>query len=148
MLRDEDGVVAYYEFLRVCRNELLDRKIGISPAVRKHLHAEILHRRAHDSSELFGDLFVDLSCRGRFQDDRIGHDGREQNRSDVPRNLNRVLHELQRDDGGRRADRHIHEEDGLRRGNIADAMMVDDLDDLGFIDAVSLPGCVRYDQRG
>ena len=51
--------------------------------------------------------------------------------------LDRVLHELQRNNSGRRADRHIHEEDGVRRRNIADAMMVDDLDDLGFIDAVS-----------
>ncbi len=76
---------------------------------------------------------VDFRGRGGFQDDRIGHDGRQEHAGERGRDIHAVLAELHGNERGRGADGAIEELDGVGRGHIGDAVMVDDLQDVRFL---------------
>lgn len=106
-----------------------------SPAAgAEDVHA-VLHRV---DAELVGEevhlVDVHLGAGGRLHDDRVGEDGRQEHAGDGIGQLDAGLAELKRDDGGRGADGEVQKEDGVGRGNIGDAMVVDDLDDIGVLD--------------
>lgn len=86
------------------------------------------------SARKFHLVDVHLGAGGRLHDDRVGEDGRQEHAGDGIGQLDAGLAELKRDDGGRGADGEVQKENGVGRGNIGDAVVVDDLDDIGVLD--------------
>ena len=80
-------------------------------------------------------LAVDVGGGGRLQHHRVGHDGRQEHRGDGGRYLHAETAELHGDDGGAGAHGQVRELDGGGRHDVADAVVVDDLHDLGLLDA-------------
>ena len=86
--------------------------------------------------KLLDDLAVGLGRGRRLRDDRVGQDGGQHDGGHVLRDRHMVGLVHLRQDGGGAAPRHEDHLDRVGRGKARDAVMVDHLDDVRFLDAV------------
>ena len=135
-LADDDAVVADLELLEVVLGDLSRRHVADAGTSLEHRHAVFLDIDAGDLSEALCRLLVVRRAGRALEEDRIREDGREQEACDGCRDVDIILPVHVRDDRGRAADRLSMREDRLARLDAAEAMVVDDLEDLGFLDAL------------
>ena len=105
------GRIAAGEFFHVVVDNLVRRQIGDVSTGFEHFHAVFFHVYASDVSQFFGSFAVSRRAGRRAEEDRIGNDRRQEQASDVFRDVDLSLFIQARDDGSRAADRF--EEDGI-----------------------------------
>src|SRR5215211_6496503 len=122
-------------FLRVAANDLLRGERRDVRGGLEHLRPELVRVEVEHLLEVSSDLAVAVRCSRGVQDHRVREEGSEQHLCGWFLGSQTARLEALDDQGGRRADGIEGGSDGRGRLDVPNVVVVQDLDDLGFLDA-------------
>ena len=135
-LRHAEADVAAHEHLEILQEDFLRGLAVQLLAGLEHLGGKGVDLDARDFGEAVGGGDIDGSAGGAAEDQRIREDGRQQQTGDLRPYLDAVLIVHLGDDGGGAAYRLVAEIDRAAGLEAADAVVVDDLQDLSLVEAL------------